>query len=503
MLFLRKLMIFMLLFVYSEMFAEIAKVVAFSGDATILREGKEIKLTKDSLILNDDEIKTKDHTKLQLLFNDNTIISIGKNSLFKVKDYIYDEKNNNYNVQFNMTNGVFRTITGKIGKIAPNKFKLNTKSASIGIRGTQIVLNLTNTQENIFCTEGKIFVEKRDENLSSLVEAGKFITIDLNQKNDFEIKDIKESDIKNINNNISIKENFPIYKLPIADIPTKDENISSEEVVQLNNEILINPSLILTQPTEISEDKDSVTLDEQLETKQEIAEDNQEVAEDNYEAANEEVNEAQEDLEEAQVALDNAQTDEEREVAQVALDEAQENLEDAQEELTNAQENLTQANDTLNQITDTIIQLSQGLDNLTPEDYFTNNISTASYSGDFNATAFDSGQQYLMNINRDKVTIPTDTTISMDIDFGAVSNQISNGEISISDVGDGSSRTLTFDGSIDASDSSFDIAATGDTKGAGGVGYFYGTEADLMKGDVNLKTSDNVQIDGSFEATKQ
>ena len=90
----------------------------------------------------------------------------------------------------------------------------------------------------------------------------------------------------------------------------------------------------------------------------------------------------------------------------------------------------------------------------------------------------------------------------MDINFGAGSNQISNGEINITDVGDSTSRILTFDGDIDTSNSTLSLSPTGTTKGAGGLGTFYGSEADLIKGNINVKSSDNIQINGSFDAKK-
>ena len=130
-------------------------------------------------------------------------------------------------------------------------------------------------------------------------------------------------------------------------------------------------------------------------------------------------------------------------------------------------------------------------------------IPIATYKGNFNNYAYDSGKQYLLNINSEKVQIPTNTSISMDVDFGATSNQISNGAINLKDVGDGTSRTLTFDGDINKSKSTFNISPTGTSVGGQNSGTFYGSEADIAQGKVIMQSSDNVQINGSFDATKQ
>lgn len=203
----KKIILLTLLFLSTTLFASVAKVVAFKGEATITREGTTILLDKKSTILKYDEIKTKENTKIQLLFKDETIVSIGKNSTFKVLDYLYDEKNNNHKVELNMIEGTFRTITGKIGKFAPKRFNLKTKSASIGIRGTQIVMSISPNEEKIFCTEGKIFVQKLDSKISSTVNAGEFVSFKPGEtKQKIDVRKIKKGDLKNINKNVRIQK---------------------------------------------------------------------------------------------------------------------------------------------------------------------------------------------------------------------------------------------------------------------------------------------------------
>ncbi|MGB5918598.1 FecR family protein, partial [Arcobacter sp.] len=84
-----------------------------------------------------------------------TIITIGQNSTLNIFDYVYDESNpKDSKASFGFMKGSFKSITGKIGKINKERFKLKTKSASIGIRGTTIIGN----QQIIICTDGAISV---------------------------------------------------------------------------------------------------------------------------------------------------------------------------------------------------------------------------------------------------------------------------------------------------------------------------------------------------------
>ncbi|MGM0519685.1 MAG: transferrin-binding protein-like solute binding protein [Campylobacterota bacterium] len=172
-----KKIVLLLLFLQVFLFANVAKIVAFNGDALIIREDENIKVTNGAELLKDDVIKTQDNTKLQLIFKDKTVVTIGKNSEFKINDYIYDEKQENYNANLGLVKGTFRTITGKIGKVAPSKFKLKSKSASIGIRGTQILSNVEFNGDTIYCTEGAIEITSEFTNETILIQAGEFAKI--------------------------------------------------------------------------------------------------------------------------------------------------------------------------------------------------------------------------------------------------------------------------------------------------------------------------------------
>lgn len=136
-------------------FANIGKVSLAIGDVKAKRDNQEV-IVKTGFILEEkDIIQTSKNSKAQLIFSDSTIITIGKNSSLNINEYLYDTKNpKNSKTDFSFFKGAFKTITGKIGKINKKKFKLRTKTASIGIRGTIVLGN----QKIIACTKGGITV---------------------------------------------------------------------------------------------------------------------------------------------------------------------------------------------------------------------------------------------------------------------------------------------------------------------------------------------------------
>ncbi len=149
-------------------YASIGKITVLKGDVTINRDGSSIKAKSGSVIEKHDLIKTNKKGKVQIVFSDKTIFTIGKNSTLDISEYLYDESQPKQNkAKFNVLKGAFSSITGRIGKLNKSKFKLKTKSASIGIRGTIVKAD----QENIMCTDGAITVTTNNGIIMD-VEAG-------------------------------------------------------------------------------------------------------------------------------------------------------------------------------------------------------------------------------------------------------------------------------------------------------------------------------------------
>ncbi|WP_419766900.1 FecR family protein [Arcobacter sp.] len=148
--------ILLLLFILiSFSFASIGQITALVGDVKISRDSNTILAKLGEKLEKNDVINSSKGSKAQITMNDNTIITIGQNSTLNIFDYVYDEsKPKDSKASFGFIKGSFKSITGKIGKINKKRFKLKTKSASIGIRGTTIIGN----QQIIICTDGAISV---------------------------------------------------------------------------------------------------------------------------------------------------------------------------------------------------------------------------------------------------------------------------------------------------------------------------------------------------------
>lgn len=104
-------------------------------------------------IFSDDVIVTGQKARLQVMFRDNTIISMGADSEIKIEEYSLAERGGTMKTQ--VKEGVFHIMGGSIAKETPENFVTETPVATIGIRGSMFAFTLKNKQLSIVFLGGK------------------------------------------------------------------------------------------------------------------------------------------------------------------------------------------------------------------------------------------------------------------------------------------------------------------------------------------------------------
>lgn len=174
-----KIFIVLLFLLVSSVFASVGKITALKGEVSILRGTKTIIPKVGTELELKDTVATKDLSKVLILMNDNTSITIGKNSNMSIKEFVYDEKViKNNKAKFKFGKGIYRTITGQIGKLNKPGFKIKTKSASIGIRGTVFDVVVTNQKTNVGVIYGGVYYVDEQTAKSFEVKEGEKLVYD-------------------------------------------------------------------------------------------------------------------------------------------------------------------------------------------------------------------------------------------------------------------------------------------------------------------------------------
>jgi ribosomal 30S subunit maturation factor RimM len=99
--------LFLLMFLSASIFAQIGQVVALKGEVNVERESKI-----QELLFKNDQITTLKDSRTQLLLNDETIITIGENSIFKVDEYLFNEEKES-NLKMNFLMGLLKLLVEK------------------------------------------------------------------------------------------------------------------------------------------------------------------------------------------------------------------------------------------------------------------------------------------------------------------------------------------------------------------------------------------------------
>ena len=210
----------------STLWASVGKVALLKGEAVAERNAQTITLQNGTLIEEKDAIKTGKEAQVQLLFEDKTVITLGSESEFKIEEYLNDAQNPKAKFKFNQ--GTFKTITGQIGKTAPDNFKMETKTATIGIRGTIVKGSTGDKGDVIACLRGLITVMSRHTGAVVEVPAGKFTTIQGNTA------PTAPQETKPGTTDNTLANNPPPPASPTPTAVTSVEQIKNDTIVQSN-----------------------------------------------------------------------------------------------------------------------------------------------------------------------------------------------------------------------------------------------------------------------------
>ena len=124
-------------------------------------EGKQRPLSKGAEIVNGDTISTGDGGRAQVRFTDGAMVSLQPRTDFRVDDYQYSGKADGEEKGFfSLLKGGLRTITGLVGRVNRDRYKVTTGVATIGIRGTgyNAVLDEAVTELAVNTSEGVVEV---------------------------------------------------------------------------------------------------------------------------------------------------------------------------------------------------------------------------------------------------------------------------------------------------------------------------------------------------------
>jgi hypothetical protein len=125
--------------VFSDTLVPVAIVKKIGGSATVVRQGQPIPATNGLEILENDTLRTGPNGSIGIVFNDDTFLSLGPESILVIDEFVFAPKQGKFSIVIRMLKGTAAYLSGIISKVSPESVHFKTPTASIGIRGTKFV----------------------------------------------------------------------------------------------------------------------------------------------------------------------------------------------------------------------------------------------------------------------------------------------------------------------------------------------------------------------------
>jgi hypothetical protein len=115
---------------------------SLSGEVMIARGSSIIKAEPNLKLLKGDVVQTGAKSKAGMILEDDTVISIGPDSRIALEDFVFQPNEKKLSFIARVLQGTASYISGQIAKLAPDRVHLETPQATIGIRGTHVLLQV-------------------------------------------------------------------------------------------------------------------------------------------------------------------------------------------------------------------------------------------------------------------------------------------------------------------------------------------------------------------------
>lgn len=146
-------------------------ILSVGQNIAVATDGSERLLKRQSEIYANDLLKTGEKGRLQLRFSDGSRLALKPASEFRIDEYRYDSKQpEEGKAIFQLLKGGMRTISGRIGTINRENYRLETTVATIGIRGTHYGVEYSHG--GIYCETIEGVIEVTTKKKSLLLSAG-------------------------------------------------------------------------------------------------------------------------------------------------------------------------------------------------------------------------------------------------------------------------------------------------------------------------------------------
>jgi hypothetical protein len=121
---------------------EIGQIKVAKGVVQVEREGTRVAATVGMPMRTADVLVTGADGSAGITFSDNSLVSVGPNSVFAIDKYRFDTTTHAGEFEGSLRKGRLAAVSGKMVKQAPESMKIRTPSSVMAVRGTEFVVQV-------------------------------------------------------------------------------------------------------------------------------------------------------------------------------------------------------------------------------------------------------------------------------------------------------------------------------------------------------------------------
>lgn len=122
--------------------AVIGSVRQVKGSAFLVRGAQSLPAQANQQVMQGDVLRTGADGAMGVILRDDTVLSLGPDSELSLEEFAFAPVEDKLSLVGKMTKGTATFLTGKIGQIKPEAVRIQTPNGTIGVRGTQFLVQV-------------------------------------------------------------------------------------------------------------------------------------------------------------------------------------------------------------------------------------------------------------------------------------------------------------------------------------------------------------------------
>ena len=119
---------------------KIGTVKKVYGDVKLIRQSVESRPVSGDPVMRGDKLVTGVYSNISVVMRDRTTLMLGSKSAVDLTKFDFDSTTQEGNLLIDLAKGTLRMVTGLIAKVNPAAVEVRTPTMSVGVRGTDFVV---------------------------------------------------------------------------------------------------------------------------------------------------------------------------------------------------------------------------------------------------------------------------------------------------------------------------------------------------------------------------